>query len=195
MWFVTVTVYLAIQSITPGPNNLTCLYLGANYGFKGARRFIIASGTFLFIKTVLCGALNVLLSRFIPATVEIFKWVGAAYLLFLAWKMMMSGWKDESEGGAQQYESTWAAGALLQLLNAKSWIASISAFAIYVIPYSSTLPAIVAVSAVFFVLVILSSAIWAVFGSALKNFISRWKKPFGIIMGLSLVWCAVSALR
>lgn len=195
MWFVTVAVYLAIQSITPGPNNLTCLYLGANYGFKGARRFIISSGTFLFIKSVLCGALNVLLSRFVPAAVEILKWVGAAYMLFLAWKMVISGWRDESGAGAQRYESTWAAGALLQLLNAKSWIASISAFAVYVIPNTSSFSAILGVSAVFFMLGVASSVIWAVFGSALKSFISRCRKPFGIIMGLSLVWCAVSALR
>lgn len=73
MWFLTVVIYLAIQAITPGPNNLTCLYLGANYGFKGAQRFFISSSVFLFIKSLLCGGLNVLLSRYVPAAVEVLK--------------------------------------------------------------------------------------------------------------------------
>lgn len=116
-------------------------------------------------------------------------------MLFLAWKMMISGWREQSGSRAQQYESTWAAGALLQLLNAKSWIAGVSAFAVYVIPNTSSFSAILGVSVVYFFLVIGCSVIWTVFGSALKNFISRFRKPFGIIMGLSLVWCAVSALK
>lgn len=193
MWFLTVVIYLAIQTITPGPNNLTCLYLGANYGFKGALRFIISSGLFLLIKSILCGTLNVMLSRYVPTAVEILKWVGAAYMLFLACKMMISGWREETNE-THQYESTWTAGALLQLLNAKSWIVSISVFAVYVIPYTSSFYAILGVSAIFFILAFTSSVIWAIFGSALKKVISRCRKPFGIIMGILLVWCAIRAL-
>ena len=35
--------YLAVSAFTPGPHNLMCMYLGANYGLRGSRKFITAS--------------------------------------------------------------------------------------------------------------------------------------------------------
>ena len=40
--------YLAIIFITPGPSNVTALYLGAKYGIKGAKIFIKNSSIIKF---------------------------------------------------------------------------------------------------------------------------------------------------
>ena len=69
--------YLAVSAFTPGPNNLMCMYLGANYGLRGSRKFITASMASVFAKALLCGLLNVALARFIPTVVPVMKWVDA----------------------------------------------------------------------------------------------------------------------
>ena len=53
---IPLLVYVAIMAITPGPNNLTCLFLGARYGKGGAKRFIFGSMVTLFAKGMM-GAL------------------------------------------------------------------------------------------------------------------------------------------
>lgn len=192
--WVPMLVYLAVQSITPGPNNLTCLYLGGAYGLKGVKKFLTASMTCLFIKSFLCGALNAFLSGAAPKITVWLKWVGAAYMLYLSWMMIRSGWREDTASGGTRETAGFRDGVLLQVFNTKSWIASLSVFAVYVTPVSRSIGTVLWVSAVFFLLALISSLIWAVFGSALKSFIDRHKKIFSVIMGLSLVWCAVTAL-
>ena len=193
IWY-TLFIYLFVESITPGPNNLTCLYLGATYGINGTRKFMTASMICLLIKALLCGLLNMVLAKYIPAAVVYLKWAGAAYMIYLAWCMMKSGWQEENKDTPQQTESTYRSGVMLQLLNAKSWIVSLSMFAVYIIPIDSGIKTIIWTSLVFYVFAYACSLIWAAFGSALKKVISEYKKPFGVVMGLSLLYCAVMAV-
>lgn len=193
MWYPMI-IYLFIQSITPGPNDLTCLYLGGKYGLRGIRKFMLGSQSTLFVKTLLCGALNIVLARIMPSVVSVLKWFGAAYMLYLAYLMGRSGWEDELSLTGQQKESTIRAGVILQLLNAKTWVACISMFAVYVIPYRTDFGAVILCAIIYVIIGVVCSVTWALFGSAIKSFIENHKKLFGIIMALTLVYCAVSAL-
>lgn len=187
-------LYLAVQSFTLGPNNLTCIYLGGKGGLKATRKFLTGSMASLFVKALICGTLNIVMAKTMPAVVNVLKWFGAAYMLYLAWIMASSGWKDEASMTGQQTESTYRSGIILQLLNAKSWIAAISVFAVYVIPHTTSFAVIFAVSAIFLIIALAFSLVWVFFGAALSRFMNRYKKLFGIIMGLSLVYCAITAL-
>lgn len=187
-------LYMAVMDITPGPNNLTMLYLGSRYGLSGTRKFLTASVICFFLKMVLCGMLNSMLSEFIPQILFVMKWAGAAYMLYLAFVMAKSGWEEEGTLKAQQQESTYRSGVLLQILNGKSWIAAVTLFAVYVIPYPEMKIGVAAASFINTVLMLISSVVWGAFGSTMKNFISRYKKPFGIVMGLSLLYCTVTAV-
>jgi len=185
--------YLAVSAFTPGPNNLMCMYLGANYGLRGSRKFITASMSSVFVKALLCGLLNVALARFIPAVVPVMKWVGAAYMLYLAWSMLKSGLKKQS-AAEQKGESTYSAGILLQLLNIKSWVAALSAFSVYVVPYTTALWAIFAGALTMLCLLITASLCWCLFGRAIKDVYETYRLPISVLMALSLVYCAVTAL-
>ncbi len=191
--WIPMIVYIAVQAITPGPNNLTCLYLGGTCGISGVRKFLSASMLSLLVKVLLCGLLNIALSEILPGIVQWLKWAGAAFMLWLAWTMIISGWKDESAAEVKS-SASFRDGVILQLLNGKSWVAALSVFAVYVIPITAKLSAMVLVSLVFVLIMLMASLIWAVFGTMLKKVISEHRKPFGIVMGLSLVWCAISAV-
>ena len=119
-------VYCAIMAVTPGPNNLMSLYLGASGGSR-FWRFFAGSMAGLFVKCALCGLLNVLLAEKIPALVPYLKWLGALYMLYLAFGMVRSGLKpagDDQRSGEGSFQS----GILLQVLNVKSWVAALSIF-------------------------------------------------------------------
>ena len=191
--FSGMLLYLAVSAFTPGPNNLMCMYLGATYGLKGSRKFITASMASVFVKALLCGLLNVALASVIPAVVPVLKWVGAAYMLYLAWTMLKSGMKG-GQVGEKKGESTYSAGILLQILNMKSWVSALSLFSVYVVPYTTQLSAIVAGSGIMLVLLIMASLSWCLFGRAIKNVYNRYKLSLSILMALSLVYCAVTAV-
>lgn len=191
--FPAMILYLAATAFTPGPNNLMCMYLGANYGLKGSRKFIVASMGSVFVKALLCGLLNVALAAVIPSVVPVLKWAGAAYMLYLAWTMLKSGMKKEETAG-KQGESTYSAGILLQLLNMKSWVSALSLFSVYVVPYTTALWAIFAGAGIMLALLIMASLSWCLFGGAIKNVYHQYKLPLSILMALSLVYCAVTAV-
>ena len=169
------------------------MYLGANYGLKGSRKFIVASMGSVFVKALLCGLLNVALAAVIPSVVPVLKWAGAAYMLYLAWTMLKSGTKKEA-AAEKQGESTYSAGILLQILNMKSWVSALSLFSVYVVPYTTALWAIVAGSGIMLSLLIVASLSWCLFGRAIKNVYNQYKLPLSIVMALSLVYCAVTAV-
>ena len=191
--FPAMILYLAATAFTPGPNNLMCMYLGANYGLRGSRRFIVASMGSVFVKALLCGLLNVALAAVIPSLVPVLKWAGAAYMLYLAWTMLKSGMKKE-ETAEKQGESTYSAGILLQILNMKSWVSALSLFSVYVVPYTTRLTAIVTGAGIMLGLLIVASLSWCLFGRAIKNVYNKYKLPLSIVMALSLVYCAVTAV-
>lgn len=88
-------VYMLVSSITPGPNNLTMLFLGARYGFKGSLKFMTGSMLTFIVKAVICGLLNLALADIMPKAVVYLKWVGAAYMVYLGVNMALSGFKAE----------------------------------------------------------------------------------------------------
>lgn len=191
--FPAMILYLAVSAFTPGPNNLMCMYLGASYGLKGSRKFITASMLSVLVKTLLCGLLNVALASVIPAVVPYLKWAGAAYMLYLAWNMLKSG-LQAGETAEQKGESTYRSGILLQLLNMKSWVAALSLFSVYVVPHTTELWAIFAGSFIMLGLLIAASLCWCLFGRAIKNVYTKYKLPISVLMALSLVYCAVTAV-
>jgi len=191
-------VYMAVTAITPGPNNLMCLFLGATVKLRGARKFLLGSMTGLYVKTLLCGLLNVVLAETMPVIVPFLKWFGAAYMLYLGYTMAREGFRkddDETDDGEQEGKgSTFMSGIVLQCLNAKSWISAISIFSVYVIPYTISLSAILFASTAYLALILISSLIWVFFGQAIQGLYRSHKLIISLIMGASLVVCAITAL-
>ena len=187
-------VYLCIQCITPGPNNFTCLYLGATYGIKGVIPFLIGSKLALFIKTILCGTFSMLLANYLPAVAKWLTWIGAVYMIYLAVIMMLSGWKKTENSESRHSVGTVRDGISLQIFNGKSWIVALSMFAVYVTPISSSFGAVIFATVLFVAIAIMTSLLWASFGWGLRDLIAKIRKPFGIVMGLALIWCAGKAV-
>lgn len=84
-------VFSLVMSVTPGPSNAMMVALGATFGFRWTVPPIpgIAAGMVFMIVAVGLG-LGGLFEAW-PPLYDVLRWVGAAWLLWLAWQLVRSG--------------------------------------------------------------------------------------------------------
>ena len=88
--FLALLVYALVTSITPGPNNLMLLASGVNFGIvRTVPHMLGISIGFLVLLLAVGFGLGAVLTA-LPALHTVLKIAGAAYLLYLAWKIAMS---------------------------------------------------------------------------------------------------------
>ncbi|WP_116800171.1 LysE family translocator [Pseudomonas syringae] len=169
------TLFAFVTSITPGPNNIMLLASGVNFGFSRTLPHMlgISVGFFVLVLAVGFGLGSVFKAW--PVLYTILRYVGAAYLLYLAWKIATSGPASDSldsEGKPLSFMSA----ALFQWVNPKAWIMAIGAISTYT-PMQGYFYNVVVISAVFALINLPSVGVWAGFGSLLRNVL---RDPLGL---------------
>ncbi|NUU26395.1 MAG: LysE family translocator [Streptomycetaceae bacterium] len=171
------------------------LVSGLNVGFRRTVPHVIgiSSGFGVMVAVVGAGLGSVFITY--PLIYEILRWVSAAYLLYLAWKIGSSGPTAVDGQGAAEYRpfGFWRAAAF-QWVNPKAWVMAIAAIVTYapISASSSTLRAVttvVLVAAIFALINLPSVGVWAFFGSVLQRFLHRpqWVRAVNVTMALLLV--------
>ncbi|MDU8458685.1 MULTISPECIES: LysE family translocator [unclassified Pseudomonas syringae group] len=169
------TLFAFVTSITPGPNNMMLLASGVNFGFSRTLPHMlgISIGFFVLVLAVGFGLGSVFKAW--PLLYTILRYVGAAYLLYLAWKIATSGPASDNVDSQGQPLSFMSA-ALFQWVNPKAWIMAIGAISTYT-PMQGYFYNVVVISAVFALINLPSVGIWAGFGSLLRNVL---RDPLGL---------------
>ena len=113
---------------TPGPSNLLLTTTGAAVGVRRGlpALFGVTVGMGFMLFAVAFGLGSVLLDH--PAVLELLKWVGVGFLLWLAWKIATAGRLDAHPG--TRAIGFWGAAAF-QWVNPKSWLVAASAAGTY----------------------------------------------------------------
>jgi threonine/homoserine/homoserine lactone efflux protein len=127
------------------------------------------------------------LSAASPAVQTVLKIVGAAYMVWLAWKMANAGAISERDGD-DATPMSFVAAALFQWVNPKAWVMAIGAMAIYVRP-DHALGDVLQVAAVFGLVNLPCVSTWAGFGHGLRRFLRDAVKvrAFNIVMAALFV--------
>ena len=154
---------------SPGPNNLMLASSGATFGFRATMPHVagvfIGYGFMLF--TVALG-MGEIFER-IPVLHEILRWLGAALLLWVAWRIANT--KAPGKPGARTKPFTFMQAAAFQWVNPKGWAMCIALVGQFMGAEGSIL--IAGIMAAVSMLSGASSAIgWAAFGKLLQ----RWLK-------------------
>jgi threonine/homoserine/homoserine lactone efflux protein len=177
--------YSFVMSITPGPNNVMLTASGANFGFRRTlpHLFGISAGCAIMLVAV-CAGLGALFSAW-PVLQTILQWVGAAYLVWLGWKIIGSG--EVGEGHAAQPISFWQAAAF-QFVNPKAWVMTLSAVALFLPPNMNPIAGSLYIVTLMVGVNLPCIAVWALFGSSLRGLLQ--KRParlaFNIVMAVAL---------
>jgi threonine/homoserine/homoserine lactone efflux protein len=180
-------VFAVVMFFTPGPNNVMLLSSGLTYGFRRTLPHMagITIGFAFMVGTVGLGLGTIFIAY--PVLQTILKYAGAAYLIYLAVAIAISGKAPSGESNRRGPMTFWGA-AMFQWVNAKGWvlvIGTITAYAaIAAFPWN-----IVIQTAVSLVMGTLSTVAWALFGSALRPLLRspRMVRAFNILMAVLLL--------
>lgn len=158
-WFGSALAFALSMTATPGPNNTMVTASGASWGFRRTLPHLlgISVGFPAMLVAVALGAGNLLQAH--PWLHEALRWVGAAYLLWLAWRIAVAEPAAEGAPAGGRPLSFWGA-ALFQWVNPKAWIIALSAVA----TYTATWGEAAALAAIFLVVTLPVTAGWTLVG-------------------------------
>lgn len=182
-------IYCFVTAYTPGANNLLSMSHAARLGFKKSSRFNLGITMGFFIVMSVCTIFSSTLYSVLPKIKIFMQILGAAYMVYLAWKVWKTSSDLEIENGK---ESSFLAGMVLQFMNPKIYIYAITAMSLYILPIFHSIPAMIGFTIVLTVIGASGSYVWALFGSAFCRFFARHTKAVNFIMVLLLLYCAVS---
>ncbi|MEO8644227.1 LysE family translocator [Pseudomonas sp.] len=180
-------LFALVTSITPGPNNTMLLASGVNFGFNRTIPHMLGITCGFFVLVVAVGfGLGAVFQTY-PLLYSVLRYVGAAYLLYLAWKIAHSGPVSESEMGESK-PITYLGAAAFQWVNPKAWIMAIGAISTYT-PMQGYFTNVIVIAAVFALINLPSVSVWAGCGTLLRNVLKdrRWLRLFNWGMALLLV--------
>jgi len=183
---IAATSFACVMSFTPGPNNILLTASGVNFGFTRSIPHILGV-KFGFVALVAAFGLGLgLLFATYPAAQTALKIVGAAYMLWLAWKVANAGSSSGASAGARPISFLQA--TAFQWVNPKGVIAAVGAVALFVRP-ESAMTDLLLLLFVFGVCTILAASTWTAFGAALSTLLRnpRYARMFNIAMASLLV--------
>ena len=180
-------IFAVVMFFTPGPNNIMLLSSGLTYGFRRTIPHIagITIGFAFMVGAVGLGLGAVFLAY--PVLQTILKYAGAAYLIYLAAAIAISGPAKPGEETGRGPMSFWGA-AMFQWINAKGWVIVIGTITAYAA--IAQFPLNIAIQTVISLAIgSVSTVVWALFGAALRPVLTseRLVRAFNVLMALLLL--------
>lgn len=187
----SLTVFLFIATITPGPNNLLLTSSGANVGFKGSLRLM--AGIMLGMQCVLLSSAFGVVALLIiyPALHIGLKIVGSTYLLWLAWKTATSSYQRLDIPAKTSQAVSGFQGGLLQFLNPKAWMMGLGAVGSFSLSGDAYFGSVIAISVIMVIVNFVAGIVWILGGTLISLFLQSRRSwfIFNISMGLLTALC------
>ena len=182
-------LFAYVGAITPGPANLCSLGAALRYGKGPALRQLRGLFCGFFLDSMGAVVLTWLLGAAMKEYVGMLSWVGAAYLLWMAWHMAHSNGIDPDHNVAAP---SFRTGLLVNLTNVKVIIFCITALSSYVLPYSRSFWALLPVGLFLPFTGPVCNLIWLCAGVSLQKLFADHGRAVDLRMAAALVLCAVS---
>jgi threonine/homoserine/homoserine lactone efflux protein len=180
-------VFAVVMFFTPGPNNIMLLASGLNYGFRRTLPHMAGVTVgYAFMIGVTGLGLGAVFTA-LPWLQTVLKYAGAAYLVYLAYAIALSGPPEPGEA-EQRRPMSFIGAALFQWVNAKGWVMAISIITAYAAisayPWNVGLQVLVSLC-----IGALSSLAWALSGTALQPLVKsrRAVRIFNVTMAILLL--------
>lgn len=157
-------------AFTPGPNNIMVTASGAAFGF--ARTVPHIAGVtigFAFMVVAFGLGLGAVFQRY-PDLHHWVRFIGAAYLLYLAWRIARAG--DPAASPGAQRPLTFLEAALFQWVNVKAWTLALGVIAAFTRVGGDLFAELTIITAVFTITTVISLAAWCLFGVAIRELLT-----------------------
>ncbi len=173
-------------SVTPGPNVIMVAASAANHGVRATMPHM-AGITLGFPAMIILVGLGLAGPFAMSPTLHmVLKWIGSAWLLWLAWKIARSG--APGEGQAKPPLGFFGAAAF-QWVNPKAWMLALAAIPAFSTPGGDVLAETLLIAGVFLIVSPPALAVWAVLGRGAAYLLDSPARlrGFNVVMALLLV--------
>lgn len=155
-------IFAASQVGTPGPANMALMATGARYGLRPALPFVagVAMGKQLLIWPMGFGLLA--LAESAPVIFGALKWIAAAYILWLAWRV---AGMTLAPGLAEGPPPGFMSGLPVHPLNPKAWAMIAAGFTQFTAPGTPALQATATIAICLLTVQIVLHPVWTAAGA------------------------------
>ena len=193
MNFMSMDVMLAaclfgvVSYITPGPNNTMILASSVNFGLRRSLPHLLGICIGFSVMLFLVGAgLHTVLSTY-PVVLQVMRYAGAAYLLWLAWKLA-SAHASTADIITPARPLSFLGACAFQWVNPKAWVMAMTTMTTY-LPDGAGLWQVFLLATLMTVVGSPCVLVWAAFGSAMRGYLqdARRLRLFNRVMAATLV--------
>ena len=174
-------------AITPGPNNVMVTASGVNFGYKKTLPHILGI-TFGFpVMIVLIGLGLGSVFKSFPVIHHILKYIGATYLLYLAFKI--ATFSSFNNNGDRNKPFTFWQAVIFQWVNPKAWVMAVGAISTFTSVGRDVFGEVLLIAFVFCIICFPCVSLWAFLGTNIKRLLTTdfYRKVFNISMAFLLV--------
>ena len=184
-------IYSVINAFTPGPGNILALNTVTNYGYKKGRPLYWGIFAGYYVVQVICAIFVFGVSTFLPDVLGIMKYIGAAYILWLAVHIVLS----KPTTSAVEKSASFLKGFLLQFVNVKIYLFGITALTGYITEYSGSLWVLLLFEIIIATIGTIATLTWIGMGVLIQRAYQKYYRVINIILALTLSECVYSMLK
>lgn len=190
-------LFAIVGSITPGPNNMISTASGATFGFVRTLPQMLGVSVGFPLMLIALGLGLGEVFRLAPWLHQALRFAGAAFLLYLAWRIASAAGVERAEA---KRPLTFIEAAAFQWLNPKAWTLAFGVLAAFTTPglsFAGILTEISVFAVLFGIAAFLALVIWCLFGVMIARMLAdeRKRKIFQIslaaLLALSVVFLFV----
>ena len=184
-------IYSVINAFTPGPGNILALNTVTNYGYKKGRPLYWGIFAGYYVVQVICAIFVFGVSTFLPDVLGIMKYIGAAYILWLAVHIALS----KPITSTVEKSASFLKGFLLQFVNVKIYLFGITALTGYITEYSGSLWVLLLFEIIIATIGTIATLTWVGMGVLIQRAYQKYYRVINIILALTLSECVYSMLK
>ena len=183
--------YILISSFTPGPSNISSASLAVLHGYKNTLKYQVGLAAGVFLLMFLSGLLSGTIVKIFPSFEPIMRYVGAAYILYLAFGILKASYTFTEKVSKPL---GFVHGFLLQILNPKLFVYAFTLFSAFLATITKNTIVLLLVVTFLAVVAFCATSTWALFGTAIRTHLQqpRLKLFVNVLLSLSLVFTAIS---
>jgi threonine/homoserine/homoserine lactone efflux protein len=164
-------MFAAVMTLTPGPNVVLITASSANFGFRRTIPQMIGITLGFGFMVIVAGFCLAGLVHTEPRLHAGLKYAGAAYFVYLAWRIARA---DAGSGTlVRATPISCVEAAVFTWMNPKAWVSALGAFAAYSTGGGDVLRETSVIAAVLAAFCFISVVIWAGFGAAIGRLLGN----------------------
>jgi len=183
--------FILISTFTPGPSNISTASTAVLHGYRNSLKYQAGLAAGVFILMLLSGLLSTTLLRIFPAFEPIMRYIGAGYILYLAFAILKASYTFNEQDAKPL---GLIHGFMLQILNPKLFVYAFTLFSAFLATMTGNVIFLILIAILLAAVSFCATSLWAVFGTTIKTHLHnpRLNKIINISLSLLLVYSAIS---